>query len=52
MTSLVGIGLVVPLLVLVVLDLILVVLEGQVAWLAQQRVGALEAVAVWVVLLP
>ena len=51
MTSLVGVGLVVPVYVLVVLEGQFVILEGQAVHLAQQGVGALEAVAVQVVLL-
>ena len=59
MTRLVGVGLVVPVSVLVVLGLVLgscsrgqaVAPEGQAVHLVQQEVGALEAVVVWVVLL-
>ena len=59
MPSLVGVDLpVLPVPVLAVLDLVLVVLdgqaatpEGQSAWLAQKGVGMLETVAVQVVLL-
>ena len=64
MTSLIGVGLVVPVPMLVVLDLALGLLEGQVValkvqavaleglvvWLAQQGMGMLQAVAVQVVL--
>ena len=58
MTSLVGVGLVVPVPVLVVLGLVLIVLEGQVvapkeqvAQLAHQGLGMLEAVMVHVIIL-
>ena len=57
MTGLVGVGLVVPVPVPVVLDFVLVLErqvispEKQAAHLAQQGVGKLETVVVWVVLL-